>query len=47
MFAQKNASKKTEPTAEEVAKEIQKMSHVKEPLMHTVPAPSDKQYEQP
>lgn len=42
MFAQKKQADKTEPTAEEVAREIQKNSHVKEPLMHTVPAPVDK-----
>ena len=37
----------SEPTASEVAKDIQQTSHVKTPLQHTVPAPLDQQYEVP
>lgn len=33
--------------ATETAKQIHQTSHVKEPLMHTVPAPLDQQYDVP
>jgi len=44
MLAQKENvdSKKNEPTAIEVQKQIEQNSHQKQPFMHTEPAPVDR-----